>query len=54
MSYFFVYCGAKIEGRIIRNGLDFPAEESYNPNAPGERGKTPLLASGRNDQFGLS
>ena len=41
IPYFFVYCGAKNEGGTIRNGLDFPVEESYNPNAPGDRGKTP-------------
>ena len=35
--YFFVYCGAKNEGGTIRNGLDFPVEESYNLSAPGER-----------------
>ena len=35
--YFFVYSYAEIEGRNFRNRLDFPAEESYNPNAPGER-----------------
>lgn len=43
IPYFLVYCGAKIEGGSIRNGLDFPAEESYNPNAPGNRGKTPRI-----------
>lgn len=36
-TYFFVYSYAEIEGRNFRNRLDFPAEESYNPNAPGER-----------------
>ncbi len=35
--YFFVYSYAEIEGRNFRNRLDFPAEKSYNPNAPGER-----------------
>jgi len=41
--YFFVYCAAKNEGGTIRNGLDFPVEESYNPNALGDRGKTPRI-----------
>lgn len=35
--YFFVYCAAKTVCRKMLNGLDFPVEESYNPNAPGER-----------------
>ena len=37
IPHFFVYCDAENERGTIQNGLDFPAEESYNPNAPGER-----------------
>ena len=37
IPYFFVYCDAESERRNIQNGLDYLAEESYNPNAPGER-----------------
>jgi hypothetical protein len=36
-SYFFVYCVAKTVCRKTFNGLDFPLDQSYNPNAPGGR-----------------
>ena len=37
IPYFFVYCDAESERRNIQNGLDYLAEERYNPNAPGGR-----------------
>lgn len=43
IPYFFVYCDAESERRNIQNGLDYLAEERYNPNAPGDRGRTPRI-----------
>ena len=37
IPYFFVYCDAESERRNIQNGLDYLAEERYNPDAPGGR-----------------
>ena len=41
IPYFFVYCDAESERRNIQNGLDYLAEERYNPNAPGGTANLP-------------